>query len=54
MRFKHRRPERVINEFRKNNEVFDSRAVDYYRARCEAIGRRPILLEGLIAERTGG
>ncbi|MFZ0275162.1 MAG: glycosyltransferase family 92 protein [Acidobacteriaceae bacterium] len=54
MRFEHRRPERVINEFRKNNEVFDSCAVDYYRARCEAIGRRPILLEGLIAERTGG
>ncbi|MGB9028508.1 MAG: glycosyltransferase family 92 protein [Acidobacteriaceae bacterium] len=46
MRFQHRRPERVAQEFPKNNEVLDTCAVDYYRARCETLGRTPVLLNG--------
>ena len=41
MRFQHRRPERAAEEFPRNNDVFDSRAADYYRARCQALGRSP-------------
>jgi hypothetical protein len=52
--FPTRRAEYLETEMRKNNEVLDSCAADYYRARCEAVGRRPILLEGLVAERTAG
>jgi hypothetical protein len=44
MRFQHRRPERVAEEFPINNDVFDSCAADYYRARCQALGRNPQLL----------
>jgi Glycosyltransferase family 92 len=45
IRFRHRRPEKVVSELLKNNEVFDSCAVEYYRARCEALNRAPVLLE---------
>jgi hypothetical protein len=38
MRFQHRRTEKVTAELMKNNEVFDSCAVDYYAARCRALG----------------
>jgi len=46
IRFPTHRSNRLAAELPKNNEVFDSCAVDYYRARCAALGRRPVLLEG--------
>ena len=42
--FPSRRKERVEEELLKNNDVFDSCAADYYRARCQALGCRPELL----------
>ncbi|MFZ0690096.1 MAG: glycosyltransferase family 92 protein [Acidobacteriaceae bacterium] len=44
IRFPSRKPERVAGELAKNNDVFDSCAADYYRARCQALGCRPELL----------
>ena len=44
IRFPSRRPEKVAGELTKNNDVFDSCAADYYRARCQALGRSPELL----------
>lgn len=43
--FPSRRPEKVAAELHKNNEVFDSCAVDYYNARCRATGKPAKLLE---------
>jgi Glycosyltransferase family 92 len=45
MRIPHRRIEHLAKEMLINNEVSDECAVDYYRARCEALGRIPVLLE---------
>lgn len=47
IRFPTRRPERIAEELGKNNDVFDPSAVDYYRARCQALGRDPILLKSV-------
>lgn len=44
IKFPTRRPENVAKELLKNNDVIDSAAVEYYRARCEALGREPVLL----------
>jgi hypothetical protein len=46
MRFQHRRPERIADELMKNNEIFDPCAVEYYKARCDALGRTPALFAG--------
>lgn len=45
--FPTRRTEKIAEDMGKNNEVFDSCAVEYYRARCEALNRAPVLLEGV-------
>jgi hypothetical protein len=47
MRFVHRRPEHAADELQRNNEIFDSCAVDYYRARCKVMGRPALLLEAV-------
>lgn len=44
MTFPYRRKEWLEEEFLGNNDVFDSCAADYYRARCQAMGRSPQLL----------
>lgn len=43
--FPTRRVERLDEELRKNNEILDPCAVEYYRARCAALGRLPVLLK---------
>jgi hypothetical protein len=43
--FQTRRPERLDDHMRSNNEILDPCAVDYYLARCRALGRAPVLLE---------
>lgn len=43
--FPTRSPEKIASELVKNNEVFDSCAVDYYRTRCAALGRAQVLLQ---------
>lgn len=53
IKFPSRRPERVSSEIEKNNEVFDPCAVDYYAARCRAIGRTPTLLHAAAAAQPG-
>lgn len=45
IRFPTRRAEKVTEEMVRNNEVPDTSAVDYYRARCEALSRAPVLLQ---------
>jgi hypothetical protein len=52
MRFQHRRPERSADELLKNNEIVDPSAIDYYLARCKALGRPPRLLEGTTLKRS--
>lgn len=42
--FPTRTMEKMTAEMARNNDVPDSSAVDYYRARCEATGRTPKLL----------
>ena len=44
--FPSRRRERVEEDLLKNNDVFDSCAADYYRARCQSLGRSPEPLIG--------
>jgi hypothetical protein len=46
IQFPTRRLEQLEAELLKNNDVFDSCAVDYYRARCQALERVPALLAG--------
>lgn len=49
IKFPSRRSEKLSGELTKNNEVADSCAVDYYLARCRALGRAPKLLDGVKA-----
>jgi hypothetical protein len=42
--FPSRRREWLKEEFLGNNDILDSCAADYYRARCQALGRNPQLL----------
>ena len=44
--FPSRRRERVEEDLLKNNDFFDSCAADYYRARCQSLGRSPEPLIG--------
>jgi hypothetical protein len=43
IRFPTHRRERLAEELPKNNEIFDSCAVNYYQARCQTLGRSPSL-----------
>jgi hypothetical protein len=45
IKFPTRRAERLEDEFRKNNQVIDPSAIEYYWARCRTLGRDPILLQ---------
>lgn len=45
IRFPTHRAERLEEELLKNNQISDARAMEYYRNRCLALGRAPVLLE---------
>lgn len=45
IRFPTRRVEKIAEDMRKNNEVEDASAVEYYRARCAVTGRPAVLLK---------
>jgi hypothetical protein len=52
--FPTRRVDRLSSDMRKNNETLDPCAVDYYLARCAALGREPVLLQGIDTRRSAG
>jgi len=45
MQFPTRRLEKLAEDMRRDNDVRDTSAVDYYRGRCRALGCAPVLLE---------